>query len=285
MIRLPALSIRAGERVKQPPRPKGRRWYRIENAAADEATVYVYDYIGWFAVEAEAFVRELAAVTAPTIHVRINSPGGNVFDGSAIYNALRAHPSRIVVHIDGVAASIASIIALAGDEIRIAEGGWYMIHNPFMVAIGDAAEMRKMAELLDKIRAQLAGIYARRTGRELEEIYELMDAESWFGAEEAVEAGFADQVEDGTPAEASHDLSVYDRVPEQLAARAGGGPKQEIRTIRDFEGFLRDAGGFSRAESQRIAAAGYNGTADPRDEGGEPDTVAALAQLIATLTH
>lgn len=284
MIRLPSLDVQGAKRWRQPPRPSGRRWYRIENAAAEEATIYVYDYIGWGGVEAEQFVRELADVTAPTIRVRINSPGGNVFDGSAIYNALRSHGSRILMHVDGVAASIASIIALAGDEIHIAEGGWFMIHNPFMIAIGDAQEMRRTAELLDKIRAQLAGIYARRTGKDVEEIVELMDAETWFSAEEAVEAGFADRIEDGEPAQASFDLSVYDRVPDRLAARAEG-QKQNIRTIRDFEGFLRDAGGFSRAEAQRIAAAGYNGQSGPRDEGGEPETVAAIEQLIATLTR
>ena len=108
------------------PRPKGT--YRIEAKADAEATVYIYDEVSWWGVSAQQFAKDLAAIKAETIHLRLNSPGGAVFDGMAIYNALKAHQAKVVVHIDGLAASIASVIAMAGAEVRMAENAFLLVY-------------------------------------------------------------------------------------------------------------------------------------------------------------
>lgn len=278
--------LHKARRVLGSARPKRPR---IE-AAADEATLYVYDYVGWLGVEAEPVLRALDQLDVATLHVRINSPGGDVFDGMAIYNAVRQHPARVVVHVDGLAASIASVIALAGDEIRMSEGSFFMIHNPWTVALGDAAEMRKTAEVLDKVGGSLAGIYASRTGEKQAVIQAVMDEETWYTAQEAVDAGFADVVEkparQGAPS-AAFDLSVFDHAPRQLVARTEDKQTEGPKTIREFETWLRDAGGFSHAEAKAIASRGYKAPTDPREgDDGRAQLVAAIERrgaAIATL--
>lgn len=252
---------------------------RIE-AAGREATVYVYDYIGWMGVEAEAFVRELNALDVDVIHVRINSPGGDVFEGRSIANALKNHKARVVCHVDGLAASIASIIAIAGDEVRMAEGSFFMIHNPWWIVIGDANDMRESADILDKVGASLRATYTERSGQEAGEIERMMDAETWLDAEESVELGFADVAEGASSAgaSASFDLSVFAHAPEQLAASAGARRPSRPPTIRECEARLRDELGLSHTEARRAAAAVYRTTPDPRDEDD-----GALAVLAAAL--
>src|SRR5690606_2370550 len=121
----------------------------------------------------------------------------SVFEGNAIYNALVRHPARAEADIDGIAASIASVIAMAGERIHIAANAFIMVHNPRGVVWGEAADMRKMAGTLDTVRGSLVGTYARRTGRDTAQIEAWMDAETWFNAEEAVEFGFADEIVEG----------------------------------------------------------------------------------------
>lgn len=271
---------------------KRRPWYRIQNAAQQdgEATVYIYDEIDSFwGVSASDFVKEIAGIEAPTIHVRINSPGGDVFDGLAIYNALKRHPSEIVTHVDGLAASAASVIAMAGDRVLMGAGTFMMIHNAWGIVIGDARDMRAMAESLEKISGSLAGIYATRTGKTADEIQAMLDAETWLSADESVEEGFADETEEAKKASASFDLSRFKNVPRRLQ-EAPADDSQAIKTIRDFEAFLRDEGGFSHAAAKAIAAAGFKVTPEPRDEDGAGllasiQAQLAQTQLAAALTH
>lgn len=263
--------------------PKTRSWFRIENAASEEADVFIYDQIAWFGVSADEFVKDLNKITAKTINLRINSPGGNVFDGVAIYNALRRHAAKVVTHIDGMAASIASVIALAGDEIRMADGAFLMIHNPFAAAIGDSTELRRIADLLDKVaEASILSAYQRKTGVDKKQLQQWMDDETWFNADEAKEHGFVDVIEDQVDANAAFELVDiggfrYQRVPEQIAARARQGNPQPPETEREFEAFLRDAGGFSRAAASAIASRGFKARSEPRDEDD-----ALLAEIAAT---
>ena len=193
------------------------RRYEIKASSEDTADVYVYDEISPWGVDAQQFARDLATITAKTINLRVNSPGGSVFDGTAIYNALKAHPAKVVTYVDGVAASIASIIALAGDEVRMASNAYFMVHNPWGVAIGDGEELRKMAAILDKITVVMAGTYAAKCGKPKAEVLDLMNAETWFTAEEALAAGFVDVIEDDAAgAKASFDLSAFSNVPKPL---------------------------------------------------------------------
>jgi ATP-dependent Clp protease protease subunit len=260
-----------------------RQWYRIQNAAkSDEATVYIYEEIDSFwGVAAQDFVRELAGIKASTIHVRINSPGGDVFDGMAIYNSLKRHPAEIVTHVDGLAASAASIVALAGDRVVMGTGSFMMIHNAWGIAIGDAPVMRQMADELEKITGALVGIYATRTGKEATEIQALLDAETWLSADEAVQAGFADETEEAKKASASFDLSRFKNTPRQLQAARAEEPKK-IETIRDLEAFLRDEGGFSHAAAKTIVASCFKVTPEPRDEDGQGLLAGIQAQLAQT---
>ena len=128
-----------------------------------------------------------------------------------MYNSLKKFPAHIVTEIDGMALSIASIIALAGDEVRMAGNAVYMIHNPWTMAAGDAVEMRKIADQLDLVRDSLAGTYATKTKEQssLEQISEWMNAETWFNSEEALKAGFVDQITDPIEIAAKYDLSRY----------------------------------------------------------------------------
>lgn len=172
-------------------------WYRIENSAEDpdSTDIYVYESIGgFFGMWAEDFIRDLKGVSSPRINLRLNSPGGSVFDGIAIANALRSHPANVTVYVDSLAASIASVIALAGDRVIMMPQSQFMVHNASGVAYGDAEEMAKMADLLEKQSLNIAQAYAQHTGRPLAEWQEYMAAETWFTAEEAVEVGLADEV-------------------------------------------------------------------------------------------
>lgn len=282
MIRIP----RPGARSRRTPlsADRSRQWFQVRAQGDDSAEIYIYDEISWWGVSADELVREIAQLAVSTINVRINSPGGSVWDGMAIYQALRGHGARIVTHIEGIAASMASVIALAGDEVRMAKGAFFMIHNPWVIVLGDAAELRDTADLLDKVTGNIVGIYVEHSGSSEEAIRAAMEAETWYTAEEARDAGFVDVVVDGQEvvARASADvLAQFRRVPERLAAAVRGPVPRSIDTIRDFEAFLRDAGGFSREAAKAIAAGGYKASSDPREE-DDSAALAAIGRLTAT---
>jgi ATP-dependent Clp protease protease subunit len=188
----------------------------------DVATIYVYDVIdSYFGVTAAEFARILAAITAPNIDLRVNCPGGDVFEARAMMAQLVAHPAKVTAKIDGLAASAATALVLAADTVEIAEGGFFMIHNAWTWMIGNAAELRQSADLLDKVDGVLADGYAKRTGKDRGEIDAWMAAETWFEAEEAVANGFCDSVlqtvAGGSGAKAqAYNLAVYDKAPKAL---------------------------------------------------------------------
>lgn len=201
-------------------------------AGNDEATIYLYDVIvsddltaEWCGgVAPESFNKTLAAITAPTIHLRINSPGGDVFACRAIEAAIKNHPSQIIAHIDGYAASAASIVALAADEVEIGAGAFYMVHNSWTLAYGNADDLLTQAALLEKVDGTLAASYAARTGASMEQVRAWMDAETWFTGQEAVDAGFADRVAEApakaaTTAAQAWDLSAFANTPKPAAGQ------------------------------------------------------------------
>ena len=172
-------------------------WYSIR-AESDSrvAAVAVRGSIGEFGLTDEDFVRDLqAAGEVDEIRVTINSRGGEVDHALAIYDALRTHPARVTVRITGMAASAASIIAMAGDEIRMPANALMMVHNPWTIALGDAEALRQAAAGLDKVTSSLVETYRARTDKTEDEIRALLDDETWLTADEAVEMGFADTVE------------------------------------------------------------------------------------------
>lgn len=179
----------------QPPE-NAKDWFRIENSVEDEDTtdVFVYDSIGgWFGLYADDFIEAIGEVKSSKMNLRLNSPGGSVFEGIAIANAIRNHPANVTVYVDGLAASIASVIALAGDKVVMMPQSQFMVHNASGGCFGDATEMTKMADMLDKQSRNIAEAYAQHTGRPLAEWQAYMEAETWFTAAEAVEVGLADE--------------------------------------------------------------------------------------------
>lgn len=188
----------------------------------EEATLYVYDVIVsdeyWGGVGAESFVKALNKLDAPTIHLRINSPGGDVFAARAMVQAIKDHSSKIVAHVDGMAASAATFLVIAADESVINEGGMFMIHNAWTIAAGNAKDFISTADLLSKIDESLVRDYAAKTNIGEEEVRQWMDAETYFIGQEAVEAGFVSAIAEAAPKnKIAWDLSAYKHAPEPTA--------------------------------------------------------------------
>lgn len=196
--------------------------YSIKAKGNASAEIYIYEDVGegWFGgVSAKQFAIDLKALgNVQTIDVRINSGGGDVFDGLAIYRQLVDHPARVVSHIDGLAASIASVIAMAGDEIRISEAGFVMIHDAWGVAVGTSADMRQMADVLETTSGSITDVYVARTRQDRSKLRSWMEGETWFSGSEAVENGFADSVDENLKVAAKFDPSKhkYRHVPQAL---------------------------------------------------------------------
>ncbi|MGE0290365.1 MAG: head maturation protease, ClpP-related [Bradyrhizobium sp.] len=173
---------------------------RVTMRAADRGEMLIYGPIGFKdwdgdGITSKQFADEMKKLDkATTIDVRVNSEGGDVFTGKMIYSRLVEHKAKIVVHIDGLAASAASYIAMAGDEIIISEGGFVMVHSAWSVAVGNAAEMRRMADLLETVSDTICDVYVARTGKTKQQCAKWMADETWFTAKEAIANGFADSM-------------------------------------------------------------------------------------------
>jgi ATP-dependent Clp endopeptidase proteolytic subunit ClpP len=196
-----------------------KEWYSIKNAATPDARsqVHIYDEIGFMGKTAHDFIQDLDGIEGP-IDLHLNSPGGEVFDGVAIYNTLLARQD-VDVYVDGIAASIASVIAMAGDRVFIAPTAQLMVHNAFAMACGDATDLREMANQLERNTANIASIYAARTGQTTDHWLEMMDKESWFTGQEAVDAGLADSVIPMKAVAAKFDMALPPKVG-KMAAKA-----------------------------------------------------------------
>lgn len=186
-------------------------WYRLQNKAGEKAALYIYDEIGYWGDTAASLVDQLGKVDADEIDVHISSPGGDIFDGLAIYQALKSHKAKVTVKVDGLAASIASVIAMAGDTVVIAPKASMMIHDGWTMAVGNAAELRKTADLLDKQSAVIASVYADRSNRDANFWRDQMREETWYTAQEALDAGLVDEIEgqEKKAADEPFDLSVF----------------------------------------------------------------------------
>ncbi|MCC5975892.1 MAG: Clp protease ClpP [Rubellimicrobium sp.] len=211
-------------------------WYEIR-ARGTGAEVLIYDEIGAHGVSAKGFLAELGALPDnAAIDLRLNSPGGSVFDAVAIFNALTRHEGPVTVWIDGIAASAASYIAMAGDEIVMPENAFLMIHDPAGLVMGTAAEMREMAATLDKIAASMIRGYAARSGRSEAEIAALMAAETWFDAKDALEAGLATRMAEPVRIAASFDIGRFRNAPPGLVEAVEASEPSGVATDADIVG-------------------------------------------------
>lgn len=193
------------------------RKFEIVARAGSEAEVMLYDVIGGFGIDAGQFAREVKALRVSTIHLRINSPGGEVSAARAMQTALAQHPARVIAHIDGLAASSATVVMLAADEIIASEGAFVMVHNPWSLTIGDADDHRKSAGILDKFTDSLVVDYQRKTGKDAATVRAWMESETWFTAAEAVEAGLVDSVEQVAAVKSEWALGAFKNVPAALS--------------------------------------------------------------------
>lgn len=252
------------------------RWPDAPQAAADtqDAMITVYDVIGedfWTGggFTAKRMAGALRSVGQRDVTVRINSPGGDVFEGLAIYNELKAHPAKVTVEVTGIAASIAAVLAMAGDEIRMGLGTFVMIHNSWGMAVGNRHDLAEAITTLTAIDGAMTDIFEARTGLKQAEIAKYMDAETFFGARDAVEKGFAD--------------AVMADDPGQAAAQARATPQVNAR--RRLDALLAQAG-VPRVERRRMLADAAGGTqhaAPSVTHDADPGLSAAMKRLLETM--
>lgn len=208
--------------VLRMPKGKSPSGYRmlLRNAAAAE--IYLYGPIGqnmWGdGISAKQFADDLKALgNVKTIDMRVNSEGGDVFAGKAMYTLLNDHKANITCYVDGLAASAASFVCMAADDIAISEGAFVMVHNAWTFAMGSAPDLRKTADLLDSVDGTIRDVYASRTGASPKQVKDWMDAETWFNGQEAVDAGFADRaVENMKVAASVSDPNKFRNLPASL---------------------------------------------------------------------
>ncbi|WP_345848163.1 head maturation protease, ClpP-related, partial [Shewanella algae] len=187
---LTSAALIAPQGALTPTNKPDKSWYSLKAATNGEAELMIYDEIGGWGITAKQFARDLKDLGKITqLTARIHSPGGDVFEGMAIYNILKNYPAHKVAHIDGLAASMASVIAMAFDEVVMPENAMMMVHKPWGGTMGDADDMRKYADLLDKVEGNLVGAYRDKTGMTDEQLHALLAEETWLTGREAVEKG------------------------------------------------------------------------------------------------
>lgn len=243
------------------------KWAPVQAAAGEtDNTISILDTIGedWWTGEGVTSKRIAGALRAigpdRDVIVNINSPGGDVFEGVAIYNMLREHKGKVTVNILGLAASAASVIAMAGDEILIGRPSFLMIHNCWCIAVGNRHDMAAMSEQMAPIDAAMADVYQARTGVAIKEIEALMDKETWIGGSAAVDKGWADGLLGDDEVIASETKAKTASVRRlEAALRSSGMPRSEAqKLISDFKSSLSDSagnGGLSDSAAKPVAAA------------------------------
>tara|TARA_R100000655_G_scaffold24380_1_gene49052 strand:- start:3346 stop:4344 length:999 start_codon:yes stop_codon:yes gene_type:complete len=189
-----------------------KEWYKIKNNASEVSDVYLFNDIGTFGITAQSFIDEIKEYDNQELNIHINSLGGEVFEGMAIYSIIQRRKAKTTVYIEGIAASIASVIALAADKVIMSENSLIMIHNAWGGTQGDAKDMRKQADVLDKITNEIAEVYVKKTKMPYNEIIEMMNEETWLTAEEAVALGFVDSISEPIKVAAKYDVSRFKNI-------------------------------------------------------------------------
>jgi|TARA_R110001583_G_scaffold89672_2_gene231062 ATP-dependent Clp endopeptidase proteolytic subunit ClpP len=188
-------------------------WYNIQAKKSTKAVdIYIFDEIGAFGMNAQSFIEEIKEFKNSDINLHINCVGGDVFDGMAIYNILKKRTANTTVYIEGIAASMGSVIALAADTVVMAENSLFMIHNAWGGANGEAKDMKKTAALLDKISGEIADIYVKKTKLPYDKVKDMMDEETWLNADEAFDLGFVDSISDAIKIAAKYDVSKFKNI-------------------------------------------------------------------------
>ncbi|WP_209426718.1 head maturation protease, ClpP-related [Pararhodobacter sp. SW119] len=260
-----------------------KSWYSLR-ARAGGAEISIYDEIGAYGVSAKGFLAELGALPdAAPIDLRLNSPGGSVFDAVAIHNALKRHEGPVTVWIDGIAASAASYVAMAGDEIIMPENAFLMIHDPAGLVMGTAADMRAMAEALDKVKGSLVAGYAAKSGRAAEDIAALMTAETWFDARDALDAGLATRIAEPVRMVAAFDIARFRNAPPELVEAVAAEDTDDVEPAAELPAPAEPGEAGVPAGNTPSAATDPEPTPakTPPPIGTPPDPVTIRAEAIA----
>ena len=226
---------------------RGKGLFRVDNVSQDEATVWLYDMIvseSFFeGISAIDFAKQMTAIDAKTIHLRIDSPGGEIFAAQAMAQIIREHAAHTIAHIDGHAASAASWVALAADEVVISPGGMIMIHNSQTISYGDARDLKDTAALLEKVDGILVATYVEATGQDAQQITDWMDAETWFSAEEALLYKFADRIARNDDVALENaiqwNLTAWSKAPSKSPANQDGNRNDPVSTLDHLRRRLR----------------------------------------------
>lgn len=246
-------------------------WYEIKNKE-DKAEIWIYEMIGkdfWSdeGLSAKDFQKDLSKIQASAIDLHINSPGGSVIDGNAIYNLLKGHKATITTYIDGLAASIASVIALAGERIYMAENGLFMLHQPFAITVGNEDDHEKSLEILRKVGGSIATTYMNKTEKDEDEIRAMMREETWLNAEEALEEGFIDEIGQSIDIAAcakfvpAMNKLGFKNIPDKINTKQIPSEKKAEKALRDV--------GFSVKEAKTILSKGFSGDLRDVDQDGD----------------
>ncbi len=247
-------------------------WFEVKAQTGDTTEVFIFDVIGWPFTDISGLVRSMAAEKDTPILARINSPGGDVFDGMSLFNAFANHPGGVTVRIEGLAASIASIVAMGGRKVEAYQNTMFMIHNAWVLAAGDHNAMREIADIIEKISGQMLDVYTGKTKSGKKDMQQMMDSETWMTAKEAEAKGFIDTIlTSGKAAKAQFDLSMFVHAPDELMADGNNEP-----TIRDAEKALRDIG-LSKNNAKAVLARGWTAGS------AEAEVMAACQKTLTAL--
>lgn len=225
-------------------------WYEIKSQSEEEVEIFIYDVIGWPFTRAEDFAKSLSEFGTKNLIVRVNSPGGDVFDAVSIFNTINSYKGKTITRIDSLAASAASIVALSGKEVQVYKNSMMMIHEPWTFAWGNQYDLSDVVNLLGKISGNFIDIYADNSNIGKRTIKEMMKDETWFTAKEMKEKDLIDTIIEKDGAKANFDLSIFSKIPEGIEGQKEGRELSE----REVERALRDVGAsrnFAKAVAVR----------------------------------
>jgi ATP-dependent protease ClpP protease subunit len=249
----------------------GNAPYTVKALSGDATELWIMDVLGWPWNDINSMIREVSSLKEKELLVRLNSPGGDPIDTFALYHALKNHSAKVTVRIEALAASAASFLALAGNEVQAYSSSLMMIHNSWVVTSGNRFELQDTADVLEKIDDNMRDIYVEKSKMGKKEVADMMKAETWLSAKEAKDKGFVNTILDGKPVKAAFDLSIFSNLPDEFKPESNKKPLTE----REIERAIRDVFGLSENRAKTIISK------CKKEDEVEADNSAELAEVIA----
>jgi len=264
-------------------------WYSINDLAGDTPEIYIYDVIGYPYMDVGELLRTMATIKDKPILARINTPGGDVWDGMALLNGFLNHPAGVTVRIESLAASMGAVLAMGGRKVEAYSNAMMMIHNSWVVAAGNRTELLATADILEQVDENLMNEFVRKTKIGKKEMRDMLSAETWMNAKTMKEKGFIDTIiEAGKGAKAAFDLSIFSNLPNEFKEQIGN--KEQKFTERDLERGIRDVFGLSESKAKavitgckKVAGDNEEAEAEAAKQAEINECKAAMENLISTL--